>query len=165
MPASDTPPALVLDTNAVLDWMLFRDPGMRACAAAIEAGLVRWLAFPRALDELEATLRQPSLERWEPDSGHLLTWARALAEICTDPVPSLAPTLRCSDPDDQPFLDLALARGARWLLTHDRALLKLARRAATQGLLIAKPAAWSLNGAVSPAAPPASPRTPRPRGD
>lgn len=37
--------------------------------------------------------------------------------------------LLCSDPDDQVFLDLAVTRGATFLLSRDRALLKLARRA------------------------------------
>jgi predicted nucleic acid-binding protein len=155
MPASDSLPALVLDTNAVLDWMLFRDPGMAACAAAIEAGAVRWLACPRAISELEATLRKPALARWNPDSEQVLTRTRSLASLCPDPMPGPAPALRCTDPDDQPFLDLALARRARWLLTHDRALLKLAGRSAMRGLLIARPVAWSLSGHQAPAAPPA----------
>ncbi len=34
----------------------------------------------------------------------------------------------CSDPDDQKFLELALACGAAYLVTKDRALLELARR-------------------------------------
>jgi predicted nucleic acid-binding protein len=35
----------------------------------------------------------------------------------------------CSDIDDQKFLDLAYSSGAQVLITKDRALLKLARRA------------------------------------
>jgi predicted nucleic acid-binding protein len=34
----------------------------------------------------------------------------------------------CRDPDDQKFLEAALAAGARFLVTKDRALLELARR-------------------------------------
>jgi predicted nucleic acid-binding protein len=37
--------------------------------------------------------------------------------------------LECRDPDDQTFIDLAVAAGARWLVTRDRALLELAREA------------------------------------
>ncbi len=40
------------------------------------------------------------------------------------------------------FLDLAHAAGARWLLSRDRAVLRLARRAAALGLVIAKPEDW-----------------------
>ncbi|MGI4857360.1 MAG: PIN domain-containing protein, partial [Janthinobacterium lividum] len=35
---------------------------------------------------------------------------------------------RCSDRDDQKFLELAARSGAHWLVTKDKALLKLARR-------------------------------------
>jgi predicted nucleic acid-binding protein len=51
--------------------------------------------------------------------------------------------MRCTDPDDQVFIDLALACKARWLLSKDRALLKLARRARALGLSIQPPASWA----------------------
>ena len=35
--------ALVLDTNVVLDWLLFCDERVAALAGAIESGAVRWL--------------------------------------------------------------------------------------------------------------------------
>jgi hypothetical protein len=38
-------------------------------------------------------------------------------------------------------VDLGLAQGARWLVTHDRALLRLARATRRQGLLVVKPLA------------------------
>jgi predicted nucleic acid-binding protein len=34
----------------------------------------------------------------------------------------------CKDPDDQKFLEVARDGGAQWLVTSDKALLKLARR-------------------------------------
>ena len=43
---------------------------------------------------------------------------------------------RCTDPDDQKFIDLALHCGAQWLLSHDRAVLKVADQARRRGLLI-----------------------------
>ena len=39
---------------------------------------------------------------------------------------------RCSDPDDQKFLELAAATRAQILVSKDRALLKLRRRCAPQ---------------------------------
>ena len=48
--------------------------------------------------------------------------------------------LDCRDPDDQRFVDLAVAQSARYLLTRDRALLALARGARKRfGLLIIQP--------------------------
>ena len=55
--------------------------------------------------------------------------------------PRLTP--RCSDPDDQIFIDLAIAQGAQLLLTRDRALLKLARKAQRHGVWVATPERWA----------------------
>jgi hypothetical protein len=55
--------------------------------------------------------------------------------------PAEAAALSCVDPDDQGFIDLALAHRAAWLFTRDRALLDLARRAAPSGCRIAPPGA------------------------
>jgi predicted nucleic acid-binding protein len=52
--------------------------------------------------------------------------------------------LRCTDADDQKFIDLACAAPARWLVSRDRAVLKLRRRAATDGLVIVTPDGWRL---------------------
>jgi len=50
---------------------------------------------------------------------------------------------RCADPDDQKFLELALAAGAQCLLSKDKALLQLARRTAREGWFrILAPSAW-----------------------
>jgi predicted nucleic acid-binding protein len=41
---------------------------------------------------------------------------------------------RCDDRDDQKFLELARDGGAEWLVTADKALLRLARRDKLRGL-------------------------------
>ncbi len=131
----------MLDTNTVLDWLVFRDPCARAVGAAVETGSVRWLASARMRDELGRALAYPALQKWKPDSEHTLGRFDAMACLLPDPPPA-APGLRCSDANDQVFVDLAVSTQARWLLTHDRALLRLARRAAALGLAILKPGAW-----------------------
>lgn len=134
---------MVLDTNTVLDWLVFEDAGMAAVAAAVEEGALAWLATAQMRDELARTLNYRTLARWQPDSERTLSTFDKHARLL--PEPAAAPQhLRCSDPDDQVFLDLALAHGARWLLTHDRALLRLARRVRPLGLLIVPPRRWSL---------------------
>ena len=50
--------------------------------------------------------------------------------------------IRCKDPDDQKFIDLAVAANATWLVTKDRELLKLARRAAKLGVAVLRPQEW-----------------------
>ncbi len=142
MPAPAILPMLVLDTNAALDWLLFHDPGMDSLRAAIEAGALRWIASPRMREELLRTLSYPALVKWMPNSEHTLARFDQLASICPEPEPTRAGPFICSDPDDQVFIDLALTHNARWLITHDRALHKLARRAALMGLQVLKPKDW-----------------------
>ena len=134
--------AVVLDTNAVLDWLLFRNPFMDALQTAIEAGSVRWLASPRMREELLRALSYPALASWQPNSEHTLAVFDRWAVTCPEPEPTAVGPFICSDPDDQVFIDLALAHSARWLVTHDRALHKLARRAALAGVRILRPKDW-----------------------
>src|SRR5690606_15469334 len=67
-----------------------------------------------------------------------------------DAVP--AADLTCRDPDDQVFLDLALHRGVGWLLSRDRQLLALRRRALARGLRILRPEDGPWQAALRPAA-------------
>ena len=59
-----------------------------------------------------------------------------------EPVAAPGPPLRCRDPDDQMFIDLALSARAQWLVTRDRALLVLARRARLRGVTVIRPVDW-----------------------
>ena len=133
-------PAVVLDTNTVLDWLVFRDAAAAPLCVALESGALRWLACQRMREELARTLGYPALARWNPDSERVLSCFDRLAALHPQP-PSAPLNLRCTDPDDQVFLDLALAHRAPWLLTHDRALLRLARNSPTNPILARRPAA------------------------
>lgn len=139
-------PSIVLDTNVVLDWLVFRDPSCSVLAQAIESGSVRWLASDALRDEWDdvlgrgvGVLRQPDLAAIDEK------WLRhaTLQVLAGGSHAGIRRPCRCSDPDDQKFIDLALQHGARWLLSRDRAVLKLAREAGRSGLHIQTPASWS----------------------
>ncbi len=133
---------MVLDTNSVLDWLVFRNPAMQPLAQAVTAGQVRWLACASMRRELAHMLGHASLARWQPDGPAALALFDQWACLLAEPLPPAPARLRCSDPDDQIFIDLALAQQARWLVTRDRALLKLARRAQAHGLSVLPPTDW-----------------------
>jgi len=129
----------VLDTNVVLDWLVFGDPAAGAIGAAIEAGQQHWIATRPMLDELMQVLQRPVFDRWRGSViQHALTSTTSLCTMVEADMPQPA-ALRCKDPDDQKFVDLALARGVRHLYTRDKALLDLAGRAALQGVVILRP--------------------------
>ena len=123
---------LVLDTNVVLDLVAFGDPGAAALRSAIEAGRVALLTSPECRAELRRVLAYPKfgLDRAAQEKAGL--WFDKHAQVVEGPA-ATPPLPRCSDPDDQKFLDLAWAGGADFLLTKDRALLALARRVAKLG--------------------------------
>lgn len=133
-------PRIVLDTNAVLDWFLFADLRARAIVDAVQGGHVHWVVSPSMRDEFVHVLMRGLARARHCDAAPLVAaWdrhARMLPEPPSQPI-------RCSDPDDQRFIDLAIAAQARWLVSRDKALLRLSRRAAALGLTIVTPQAWA----------------------
>ena len=123
---------VVLDTNIWLDWLVFHDPGMSFLKreveekrieifidAACEAELERVLAYDLARHTLDAAAQAECL-------AECRRIARRIDAAAPDAGRRLLP--RCADPDDQKFLELALAARADVLVTKDHKLLELARR-------------------------------------
>lgn len=137
----------ILDTNVVLDWLVFRDARVAPLVSAVEAGGLQVIATRAMRDELSQMLASQRLARWSADAAAALAAYDLRVSVWPDADPRLAapPAARprCTDPDDQMFVDLALAAGARWLLTHDRALLKLKRRLLAHGVQAVTPMAWA----------------------
>jgi len=133
---------LILDTNVWLDWLVFGEPSLAPLKAAVaegraqilidaacEAELERVLAYDLGKHTLDAARQAACLAECrriakplgsEPESG----------PACVSRFGALTPNSlpRCLDPDDQIFLDAALAARADFLVTRDRALLDLACR-------------------------------------
>ena len=144
-PAPAGPPRIVLDTNVVLDWLYFGDPRCAAFADAVAARRVQWIANAAMRDEIEHVLERGSLgARW-PDGAASVRegWHRWASMVEATPA-VMPPGMRCTDADDQKFIDLALGARAAALLSADRAVLKLARRAAAWGVAITTVAGWRL---------------------
>jgi putative PIN family toxin of toxin-antitoxin system len=133
---------LVIDTNVVLDWLAFRHPVGARLEEALISGQCRWLCTRTMRDELAHVVVRESLAHWAIDADAVLAVFDALGVDVGTPPPGADERLRCSDPDDQQFIDLAIARRAHALLTRDRAILRLASRARGFGVLIATPEVW-----------------------
>ena len=134
--------AVILDTNVVLDWLVFRDSRCAPLTQAIENGRLRWLVTEPMRQELAHVLGRGVVDAWAPDHTKLWERWRLLSETVL-PVETSgdAIRIRCTDMDDQKFIDLALS-SAQWLFSRDRAVLKLARRACRLGVRFATPEQW-----------------------
>jgi putative PIN family toxin of toxin-antitoxin system len=124
---------VVLDTNVVVDWLVFDDPAVRPLARAIQNGEAQALTREDCLAELHRVLGYPAFAL-EPAAQHA-AYERYLShvQVVEGGADPYAPLPRCQDADDQKFLELAWQSEAQWLVTRDKALLQLARRVATLG--------------------------------
>jgi predicted nucleic acid-binding protein len=142
------PAIVVLDTNIVLEWLVFEDARCAGLRSALAAGRLRWVTTPAMRVELAHVLARGGLEAWRPDPRRIWAqWDRHAVEGPRADSFDPSPSPRCTDPDDQMFIDLAIGAGARWLLSRDRAVLKLRRRLREFGVEVVAPDAdWPRHG-------------------
>ena len=128
---------IVIDTNIVLDLLVFDDPVWAPLQAALDTGSLRWIATPSMRVELERVLGYPMIAR------RLMRDARAPDDVLArfdaqvqlvDATPVRA-VFVCKDTDDQVFIDLAVAHQAR-LLSKDKLVLAMRKRLATLGVAV-----------------------------
>jgi predicted nucleic acid-binding protein len=145
MSASPTAhPLVVLDTNVVLDCLLFHNSECKSLWRALRAGELYWVGTAAMRDELAHVLGRGDLDSWHPNLPEIWSnWDRHCVEMPVPPPAAAMGQLRCTDPDDQKFIDLAVSCRARWLLSRDRAVLRLARRLRDVGVQAQPPGVWS----------------------
>ncbi len=118
----------MLDTNIVLDLLLFKDPATQALKQALASAKIQWLTTQAMRDELERVLGYPKimarLAVTELDAASVLQQFDAHVRLV-----GVAPkaSVTCRDPDDQKFIDLAVLHKAT-LLSKDRAVLCMKKR-------------------------------------
>jgi len=121
-------PSIVLDTNIVLDLLVFQDPRIPPLREALQAGTLRWIATAAMRDELERVLAYPHIAKrlafYGLEPAAVLAardaWAHTVEPVAKAPV-------TCKDPDDQRFIDLAVAHRCL-VLSKDHAVLCMAKR-------------------------------------
>jgi putative PIN family toxin of toxin-antitoxin system len=121
---------LVLDTNIVLDLLVFGDAQARPVSEGLAAGSLRWLATASMREELARVLAYPKLaprvRRHRGSADSVLSDFDRQATLVE--VPEKA-AVTCGDPDDQKFIDLAIAHRCT-LLSKDRDVLRMRKRLA-----------------------------------
>ncbi|GGH60848.1 PIN domain-containing protein [Comamonas phosphati] len=125
------PRPVVLDTNVVLDMLIFDDPHVPPIHALVERGELRWIADRAQRIELERVLHYSQIAPRVSFYGKTAEGVLAAFDAAVEYVAE-APKIRftCTDPDDQHFLDLASQHRAL-LVSKDKAVLKQRKRVAT----------------------------------
>jgi putative PIN family toxin of toxin-antitoxin system len=141
-----TPPlTLVLDTNIVLDWLVFRSA--LDLQRAVTERRVQLITHQPALEELRRVLTYPQCKLDPPAQEQVLQLYQSATTLAVLPIgfsiehlmlPAGFP--HCRDGDDEPFLALTYHARADALVTKDNAVLKLRKRALRFGVTILTPA-------------------------
>ncbi len=118
----------MIDTNIVLDLLVFNDPATQPLKQALASNKIQWLSTQAMRDELERVLNYPKimarLAVTELDAEKVLKQFDAqtgLVEVAAKA------SVTCRDADDQKFIDLAVLHKAM-LLSKDRAVLNMKKR-------------------------------------
>jgi len=134
---------LVLDTNIVLDWLVFDNAFMNPLRAGVQEQRVMVTTYPHAIDELRRVLAYRALQLDAARQAQVLadysvhTTVGDLPQGYSPENLLLPPGFpKCRDRDDQHFLALAYHTKADALVSRDKAVLKLRKRAKKFGVVI-----------------------------
>jgi putative PIN family toxin of toxin-antitoxin system len=128
--------AWVIDTNIVLDLWLFEDPATIPLRAALQSGAISHLATASMREELERVLTYPHLvKRMVKSNIQAQDILSRFDEYLLAAEPAAKAACTCKDPDDQKFIDLAVAHAVP-LLSKDNAILCMKKRLFQSGVVL-----------------------------
>ena len=128
-------PRLVLDTNVILDLLVFQDPAAEVIQTVLDAKLVDAVRTEASMLELMDVIQRPNfklskeqqqiiLKQWESSS-------RLLKNSAIEPAP-----FTCRDLDDQVFINMAYSIRPALVLSKDLRVLELGTIAQRHGVEI-----------------------------
>ena len=128
-------PRLVLDTNVILDLLVFKDPSAEPLRLMLDAKTVDAVRSEASMLELIDVIQRPifKLSQQEQDSI-LQAWA-SVTRLLENTAIESAPFI-CRDDDDQIFLDMAYSIRPAVLLSKDLRVLELRVSAKCHGVEI-----------------------------
>ena len=132
---TDTKPRLVLDTNVILDLLVFKDPSTEPIRLLLDAKQVDAVRTPASMAELIDVIGRPTFKLNREDQATIVraweTSSRLLEDMAIEPAP-----FTCRDPDDQVFIDMAYSIRPAFLLSKDLRVLELRAIAKPHGVEI-----------------------------
>jgi putative PIN family toxin of toxin-antitoxin system len=117
-------PRLVLDTNVILDLLVFKDPSSEPIRLLLDARLVDAVRSEASMLELVDVIQRPVFKLSREEQEMILqTWesvTRLLENTAIEPAP-----FTCRDLDDQVFINMAYSLRPALLLSKDLRVLEL----------------------------------------
>jgi putative PIN family toxin of toxin-antitoxin system len=130
-------PRLVLDTNIILDLLVFKDPSAEPIRLLLDAKLVDAVRTSASMAELMDVIGRPTFKLSREDQETIVqAWessTRLLENEAIEPAP-----FTCRDLDDQVFLDMAYSIRPALLLSKDLRVLELQTIAKRHGIEISQ---------------------------
>ncbi len=126
----------VFDTNIILDFFVFDDPGCRYFLKSLREGRIRSFCTPSTLEELRIVLNRPTFSLTPEKQSQILTSWKQLSLTLKD-IPQ--EQLKCRDADDNKFLDLAYLIRPSTLISKDKLVLRVRSKARKLGIVVNRP--------------------------
>src|SRR5881275_1848260 len=117
-------PRLVIDTNVLVSGIFFSAGNEAQTLGYVLDGRAILLGSLDTLEELREVLARPRFQLTQPEALAIFRMLLSRCEIIVNPEKAQA---KCRDPDDQKFLDCAVAGRADYLVTGDPDLLVMER--------------------------------------
>ncbi len=128
-------PTVILDTNILLDIFVFDDQRAHPLRAALSNQELDALVTEDTLDELMDVISRPQFSLDKQKQAEILLQWQSWSRLVKQSDLQVAPW-KCKDRDDQVFINLAFSFKPSTLISKDKLVLKLAKRAIKEEVII-----------------------------
>ena len=130
-------PRLVLDTNVILDLLVFKDPSSEPIQLLLDTQQVDAVRTPASMAELMDVIGRPTFKLSQADQEIVMQAWESCSRLIEDTAIESAP-FTCRDLDDQVFINMAYSIRPALLLSKDLRVLELRALAQRYGIEISQ---------------------------
>jgi putative PIN family toxin of toxin-antitoxin system len=134
---TDIKPRLVLDTNVILDLLVFKDPTAEPVRLLLDAKLVDAVRSESSMLELIDVIQRPAFKLSQEEQAIILQAWESVTRLLENEAMEPAP-FTCRDLDDQVFINMAYSLRPALLLSKDLRVLELQAIAKQHGVEISQ---------------------------
>jgi putative PIN family toxin of toxin-antitoxin system len=121
---TDMKPHLVLDTNVILDLLVFKDPSTEPIRLLLDTKQVDAVRTSASMAELIDVIGRPAFKLSREDQETIVQARESSSRLLESTTIEAAP-FTCRDPDDQVFINMAYSLRPALLLSKDLRVLEL----------------------------------------